>query len=186
MVLFNVYDKRGDMEAARAILEAARVAAPQDTRILLRLAYVAKETGDSDGAVAAYTRVTEVDPDNAEAWLELANLHDEAGNLEASEGAYQKVVEIDPAGAHQTYYNLGATNIKRGNSSESDTKRAIDAFRKALEIRPDYAKAAQELAIALITLGDRDAARDTLEVFVSGNPEAPEASRMKALIQSLQ
>lgn len=186
MVLFNVHDKRGELDQARAILEAAQAAAPQDNRILLRLAYVAKQTGDSDGAVAAYTRVTEVDPDNAEAWLELANLHDDAGNLEASEEAYRKVVEIDPAGAHQTYYNLGATIIKGGNNSESDTQRAIDAFRKALEIRPDYAKAAQELAIALITVGDKDGARDTLEVFVSGNPDAPEAPRMKALIQSLQ
>jgi len=186
MVLFNVHDKRGDLEQARTILEAARTAAPQDTRILLRLAYVAKKTGDTAGAIAAYTQVTEADPDNAEAWLELANLHDEAGNLEASEGAYQKVVEIDPAGAHQTYYNLGATIIKRGNSSESDIERAIDAFRKALEIRPNYAKAAQELAIALITVGDKDGARDTLEVFVGGNPDAPEAPQMKALIQSLQ
>jgi tetratricopeptide (TPR) repeat protein len=185
MVLFNVYDAREDYERARAILEAARKALPTDTRILLRLAYVATETGDQKGAIAAYTRVIEVDPDNAEAWLSLANLHADAGNLEASEQAYQKVVEIDPEGAHQTYYNLGATIIKRSNRSEADTRRAIEAFRKALELKPDYARAAQELAFALIGLGDMDGARQVLQSFVDHNPDSPDTPRVKSLLKTL-
>jgi tetratricopeptide (TPR) repeat protein len=186
MVLFNVAEKRGDLETARSILETAKAVAPRDTRILMRLAFVARQTGDSAGAIAAYKQAVEIDPENAEAWLELAGLHAEAGNFEASEAAYAKVVEIDPKGAHQTYYNLGATIVKRGAGSASDTERAIAAFKKALEIKPDYAIAAQELAIALITTGDKDGARTTLQAFVDKNPSAPEAARMKALIKSLQ
>jgi len=185
MVLFNVYDARGDLEQAKSVLEAAQEAAPRDTRILLRLAYVANEMGDTEEAIAAYTRVTEVNPDNAEAWLSLANLHADAGQLEESEHAYQKVVEIDPEGAHQTYYNLGATIIKRSNRSEADTRRAIEAFRKALELKPDYARAAQELAFALIGLNDKDGAREVLRAFVDNNPDSPDTPRMKSLLQTL-
>jgi tetratricopeptide (TPR) repeat protein len=185
MVLFNVYDARGDLEHAKSVLETAQQTAPRDTRILLRLAYVANEMGDTEGAVAAYTRVTEVNPDHAEAWLSLANLHADAGHLEQSELAYQKVIEIDPEGAHQTYYNLGATIIKRNNRSEADTRRAIEAFRKALELKPDYARAAQELAFALIGLGDKDGARAVLQAFVENSPDSPDTPRMKSLLQTL-
>ena len=79
------------------------------------------------------------------------------------------------------HFKLGKIQYRTKLYTEAET-----SFTKALEIRPDYAKAAQELAIALITVGDRNAARDTLELFVSSNPDAPEAPRMKALIQSLQ
>jgi tetratricopeptide (TPR) repeat protein len=184
MMLYKAHDARGDLEQAKAALEAAREVAPDDTRVLLRLAYIEGQQGNSAAALDAYTRVTEIDPDNAEAWLSLANLHAEAGHLEESEKAYQRVVEIDPEGAHQTYYNLGATIIKRKNRSESDSRRAIEAFRKALELRPDYAMAAQELAFALIGIGDKQGAREVLEAFVEANPDSSATPRMKALLQT--
>ncbi len=179
------YEKRGEMEQAKGVLEAALAAKPGDTRLLSRMGYVARETGDVDGAIAAYTKVTEVNPDNAEAWLSLADLHAEAGRLTESEAAYQKVVEIDPESAHQTYYNLGATIIKRNNRSETDTKRAIDAFKKALELKPDYALAARELTFALIGMADRAGAKQVLETFLEKNPGAPAAPEFKRLIQTL-
>ena len=185
MVLFNVYIARGEFEQAKVILLAAREMAPNDTRILMRLAYVANETGDLEGAIKAYSAVTEVDPDNAEAWLSLANLQAEAGNLEASEAAYAKVVAIDPAGAHQTYYNLGATIVKRPNHSEADKRRAIESFRKALELKPGYALAAKELAFALISLGEKTEARTVLQSFVEANPQSGSATEFNRLIQAM-
>jgi len=186
MVLFNIADTKGDYQTARVQLAAAREVSPDDTRLLLREAYVAKRLDDNDGAISAYRKVTELDPENGEAWLELGNLHADAGNLDESAAAYAKVVEINPDGAHQTYYNLGASIVKRGNVSDEDHKRAADAFRKALDLKPDYARAAQELAIALLSLGDKPAARETLEAFVKVNPNSPEAPRMNALIKSMQ
>jgi len=185
LVRFNVHDSRGDLEQAKIVLEAAQQAKPDDMRILSRLGYVARGSGDIEGAIAAYTRVTELVSDNAEAWLALADLHAEAGRLAESEAAYAKVVEIDPDGAHQTYYNLGATIIKRNNRSESDTRRAIEAFRKALELKPDYGLAARELAFALIGLTDRDGAREVLQTFVDKNPSSSETPGFKKLLQSL-
>jgi len=185
MVLFKVHDARGEFEQAKTVLAAARAAAPSDTRILMRQAYVATRLNDTEGAIAAYERVTEVNPDQAEAWLSLANLYAEAGRLEESEQAYRKVVEIDPEGAHQTYYNIGATIIKRKNRSDSDSKRAIEAFRKALELRPDYARAVQELAFALIGLGDKAGARSALQGFVDHNPDGADTPRMQSLLKTL-
>lgn len=186
MVLFNIADADGDYQTARTQLAAARKASPEDTRLLLREAYVAKRLDDTAGAIAAYERVTEIDPENGEAWLELGQMHDDAGNSGAAAKAYAKVVEINPDGAHQTYYNLGASIVKRGNSSADDQKRAAEAFRQALELKPDYARAAQELAIVLLGMGDKNGARETLEAFVKRNPKSPEAPRMQALIASMQ
>jgi Tfp pilus assembly protein PilF len=95
------------------------------------------------------------------------------------------VVEIDPEGAHQTYYNLGATIIKRNNRSATDTQRAIAAFRKALELKPDYELAARELTFALIGMRDKTGAREVLETFVEKNPASPAIPEFKRLIQTL-
>ena len=186
LVLFSVAESRGDWAQAKTLLDTALAASPRDTRLLSRRAFVAERTGDAPGAKAAYQKVVEIDPRNAEAWLALANLSAASGNLKESEAAYAKVVEINPEGAHQTYFNLGATIIKRPDHTPADTQRAAAAFRKALGLKPDYARAANELAIALISLGDMEGARSTLESFVTANPSAPEAAQMKAMLQSLR
>jgi tetratricopeptide (TPR) repeat protein len=186
LLLYTVYVDRGDLESARAAMETALVANPDDPRLLGRLGYAAGELGDVEASIAAYKRITEVNPDNAEAWLVLANLLADAGRLGESEKAYQKVVDLDPDNAYQTYYNLGALIIKRENRTEADTRRAVDAFRRAWEIKPDYARACQELAYALIGLGDRKGALEALETYVASNPQAPEADHMRQLIGSLK
>jgi tetratricopeptide (TPR) repeat protein len=186
MVLFSAYEARGELEQAREVLDAASVASPGNTRILERLAYVAGELGDTDAAIAAYTEVTTINPDHGAAWAALGGVYADAGQLEQSELAYQKVVEIDPERAHQTYFNIGVLILKRPNRSTADKARAIEAFRKALAIKPDYGRAALELSFALLGTGDKDGARSVLEACLRENPEGPEASQMKGLLENFQ
>ncbi len=118
--------------------------------------------------------------------MALAGLHADAGNLVESEAAYQKVVEIDPARAHQTYFNIGAVIMKQPKRSPADRERAISAFRKALEIKPDYVRAGLELTFALVGTGDKDGARTVLEDCLRANPDAPEAPQMQGLLKAFQ
>ena len=185
MVLFSILEARGSMDEARAVLEEAREASPGNQRVLERLAYIAGEMGDDEAAIEAYAELTEVNPNHAEAWSALGSLYAEAGDLEKSEMAYQKVVEIDPESAHQTYYNIGALIIKRPNVSRSDRERACEAFRKAIDLKPDYARASLELTFALLGIGDRSGAREVLQAFVDAFPDAPEAPQMKGMLKSL-
>lgn len=186
MILYSIYERRGELVAAKGVLEAAGELAPNDSRILDRLAYVALEMGDTEAALAAYQSWAEADPRNPEVWVMLANVFADLGRLPESQKAYQRVVDLDPENAYQTYYNLGALILKRDDRSDADFRRAIDAFRRAVEIKPDYMLACQELAFALIGIGDQAGAREALQGCVTNNPDAPEAATMKALIANLK
>lgn len=186
MVLYSVHVARGDLDQARETLEQADQAAPGDVRVLEQLAYLAGETGDSAAAISAYERVAEADPTNTNAWMSLGDLYAAAGQNDKSEAAYQRVIELDPGNAHQIFFNLGALIINKPNRSEAETRKAINAFRKALEIKPDYAQAHKQLAFALLGVGDRAGARDSLEHYIQSAPNAPDTAQMQQLVKTLQ
>jgi Flp pilus assembly protein TadD len=116
----------------------------------------------------------------------LGNLYAEAGRTQESEQAYGKVVELDPQKAYQTYYNLGVLISNRESATPADTRRAADAFRKAVEIKPDYAAAWQQLGYALIAVGDSAGATEALKSYLRVRPNAPDAERVRSMIKTLQ
>jgi Flp pilus assembly protein TadD len=185
MTLYGIYVAQGKLDQAKQALEETREVAPDDIRVLKQLAFVADEAGEPEDAISAWEAVAELDPDDTEAWMNLGDLYAGIGDAAKSEQAYQRVTELDPANAHQIFFNLGALIMNRSDRSDADTRRAIDAFRKATEIKPDYAQAYQQLAFALLGVGDRAGAKQALEQYVKVAPDAPDAARMKALIQSL-
>lgn len=185
MLLFSVHEQRGELDLAAEALEQARKTAPADVRVLDRLAFVATRRGDRAAAIEAYTEITRLKPENAEAWAALGNLHAEAGDPTASEAAYAKVVALDPQKAYQTYYNLGVLIANRESISEEDSRRAVAVFRKAVEIKPDYAPAWQQLGYALIGLGDNAAAAEALQNYLKAKPGAADAERVRAMIKTL-
>ena len=185
LVLYSVYVSRGELDRGQETLEEANRAAPDDVRVLERLAYLAGETGNSDDAIAAYERVAQADPGNTNAWMFLGDLYAAAGDNEESEQAYRRVSELDPGNAHQVFFNLGALIINKPNRSNAETKKAINAFRKALELKPDYAQAHKQLAFALLGVGDRSGAKDSLEHYILNAPDAPDTAQMRQLVKTL-
>jgi Flp pilus assembly protein TadD len=186
MVLYTVYIGKDDLAKAREVLVEANTVAPDDPRVMQQLAYVAGESGDTQTAIEAYRGLTELDPMNSESWLALAGLCAEAGEMEESEAAYQKVVELDPNQAHQVFFNLGALIMNKSGRTDEDTSRAIDAFRRAIELKPDYGEAHKQLAFALLGTGDRSGAKSELEAYVKLAPDAPDSRQLQSLIDSLQ
>jgi Flp pilus assembly protein TadD len=186
MVLYSIMMAKGDLEQARTVLEETQAVAPGDVRILRQLAFVASESGDSADAIAAYEALTEADQEDSDAWMALGDLYAGSGELGKSEQAYQRVVELEPSDAHQIFFNIGALIINKPNRSESETRKAITAFRKAVELKPDYAQAHKQLAFALLGVGDRQGARVALEQYVKLAPKASDAAQMQGIIQTLQ
>jgi Flp pilus assembly protein TadD len=84
------------------------------------------------------------------------------------------------------FFNIGALIMNKDDRGEADTQRAIGAFRKAIELKPDYREAHKQLAYALLGAGDRAGAVAELEECVRLDPNAPDSSQMKALLKSLQ
>jgi Flp pilus assembly protein TadD len=185
MSLYSIHVAKGELDQAKLALDQTRSLAPDDIRVLKQLAFVADQVGNTDDAIAAWERVSELDPGDTEAWMNLGDLYAGSGDTAKSEQAYQRVTELDPANAHQIFFNLGALIMNRASRSDADTRRAVELFRKAVEIKPNYAQAHQQLAFALLGVGDRTGAKQSLEQYVKHAPGAPDAARMQALIQSL-
>ena len=67
----------------------------------------------------------------------------------------------------------------------AEERRALDAFRKAVEIKPDYARAHRLLAYALLRTGDLKGARQELERYLEIEPDAGDSGEVEALVSSL-
>jgi tetratricopeptide (TPR) repeat protein len=186
LLLYRGYQLTHDRTGAGAALDRARAIAPEDIRVLSEVAVMAQQGGDRAQAIEAYEAITRLDPSDAEAWLALGALYAEAGQLGKSAGAYEKVSSLSPESAHQAFFNLGALLLNRSHPTEADKRRAADAFRHAVELKPDYAAAHQQLGFALLGLGDVQGARLSLERYVELVPGAADAKQMKALLEQLK
>jgi tetratricopeptide (TPR) repeat protein len=185
VILADIRATQGDYERAKEHLDAARAINPNDTKILERLAWVAGQAGDTAGAVAANEAIVGINPQNTEAWLALGDLYNRTKEPAKAEAAFRKVVELDPANAYKTFFNIGAIIENRRNLSDADNRKVVEAFRRAIEIKPDYALAHRHLAYALLRTGDIDGARGELQRYLELEPAAKDASVIRETIQSL-
>ena len=175
----------GKAKEAEAAVQAAQAIDPKDKRVLELAAAVASQTGNEEGALQAYQALVEVDPKNNQAWMALGGLYAKRGEREKSEQAYRKVSELDPANAHKTFYNIGVLIEKKPDLTEEDTKQAIEAYRKAIEVKADYAPAHRSLGYALIRLGEVAEAKKELSRYVELEPKAKDAAEVKAILAGL-
>jgi regulator of sirC expression with transglutaminase-like and TPR domain len=83
------------------------------------------------------------------------------------------------------FFNIGALIMNRSTRTEEETAKAIEAFRKAIEVKPDYAVAHKQLAFALLGTGDRSGAKMELQAYVQHAPDAPDAAQMKSLAEAM-
>jgi len=186
MVLYSVHVAQGDLDQARTTLEAAREVVPESSRVLKQLAYVATQQGRTDDALQVYEELIEFDPENTDAWLAMAEIYAALGDDAKTEAAYQNVVELDPSNAHQVFYNLGVLKLKADSPSDADRNQAVAAFRKAIEINPNYSQAHKQLAFALLGMGDRSGAKGSLEQYVKISPDAADAAQIQRMIETLR
>jgi tetratricopeptide (TPR) repeat protein len=185
MVIYSAQVALGDLDAAKVVLEEARTIAPTNVNVLEQLGYVADQQGDTQAAIRTYEQVVELSADEADIWARLGDLYAGVGDSAKSEAAYVRVSELDPEGAHQVFFNIGALIMNRSTRSEQDTQKAIDAFRQAIQVKPDYAEAHKQLAFALLGAGDRSGAKTELQAYVQHAPDAPDATQMKSLAEAM-
>ena len=72
------------------------------------------------------------------------------------------------------HYNLGIVLSEQG-----ETDQAIDHYRQAVTLRPDYAEAHYNLALLYLTLDDRGEAERHYEILKTINPALAEALSKK-------
>ena len=186
VTLTDIYLARGLPDKAEESIGRAQKLEPDSTKVLERAASVAAGQGKLDEAITMSERILAAKPDNTEVLVSLAALYNRNKQPKKAEEALNRVVALDPANAHRTFYNLGLVIENRDDLTEADHRKAIEAYRKAIDLKPDYAIAHRDLGLALLRTGDMMGARKELAKYVQIEPNAKDAADIKATVKSLE
>jgi tetratricopeptide (TPR) repeat protein len=174
------------------------------------LDYLARTTGNYQAAVPIYERVLMLDPKNVQALNILGVMNIKAGNLQVAEDYLRRAVRLKP-GCGSACYNLGhlleqtgrhaeaveqwekAANTKNDERAadywgqylvrQGRVKDAVQWFRVALNIRPEFIEARFHLVIALSQIGNMQEALTHLNYVLKIDPQNKDALIMLAKLE---
>lgn len=135
-------------DEARGTLEKALALNPESIEAHLLAAEVEASTGNLENALNHYEIVVRLDPNRAEIFLPMGDLYFAKGDKERATEAYRQHVRHHPADAKR--FLTAAREAKPAEAQILLTKHLL--------LNPDDAEARYQLAQALETLGEIDAA----------------------------
>jgi tetratricopeptide (TPR) repeat protein len=187
-------------DAAIAAFNKANEMDPKQVVIWARLADAYMQSGsaktgaDQQGAydkgLDAYAKAIELKPDDAAYHNNYALALVKAKKIPEAQAELTKAAQIDPSNAGRYYYNLGAVLV---NSGQNDA--AGQAFKKAIELDPNYADAQYQygmflLAQAKITPDGKvipaDGTKEALQKYLELKPNGPFAENAKGALASIE
>lgn len=128
--------KTGEIQLAEAPLKNANVIAPDDREVLVALADVRFQTGRLELAAADYERAQRLSATVNE-WNKLGTIYGQLNDVARAERALRESLRLD-AQQPAVWNMLGGMLGRQGKLDEAEA-----CFRRALELRPDF-KSAQE------------------------------------------
>jgi tetratricopeptide (TPR) repeat protein len=181
-LLAAVLFSQGEIQPARAHVESSLAKRPENAAAHVLAARIARAAGDFEAALAHLDRAIAIAPQR-EVFLEKARTLDQAGHRPEARQAWRAILEVVPQsveaaarlgrlawedGDHASAVSL----LERATAGDApapvwfdlglarqdvrDYDGAATAYRKALEIKPDYAEAALNLGVVLQEAGDLD------------------------------
>jgi tetratricopeptide (TPR) repeat protein len=142
-----------------------------------------------DKALEAYSKAIALKPDNPAYHNNYALTLAKAKKFDEAQAELNKAAQLDPPQAGRYYYNLGAVLVNNGQAAAAEV-----AFKKAIEVNPDYADAqfqyATALSARLATGSDGkivapDGMKDALEKYLSLEPMGQYADAAKGMLQMI-
>jgi len=149
----------------------------------------ADQTAALDKAIEAYGKAIALKPDSPAYHNNYALTLAKAKKYDEAQAELNKAAQLDPTQAGRYYYNLGAVYVNSGQSAPAEA-----AFKKAIEVNPDYADAqyqyASALSAKLTTTSDGkviapDGMKDALEKYLQLAPTGQFADAAKGLLQAI-
>jgi len=101
-------------------------------------------------------------------------------NLKEAEGYFKKSLEVDPSD-HALAYNVAEIMFVAEKTDE-----AINYYKMAIQINPQFSKSYMQCGYAYLNKGDTKSAIEYLKKFLEVDPNAPEAEGVKEVIASLK
>jgi tetratricopeptide (TPR) repeat protein len=129
-------------------VDTALAADPDNAELHFARGTALNALGRPTAACAAFHRSVLARPDFAPAWLNWGNASVDLDDLDAAEGLYRAAIQQD-ATLIEAHASLGYVLTRQGRLTE-----AIAACDAAIRLRPDFAQAQWNRAIALLTAGD--------------------------------
>lgn len=145
-------------------------------RILLQQATEYHQTGNYQRASALYRKVLKRHPENADALHFLGMLESQLGNHARSVELISKAVNLmGQQGIQNANYTNAINNLGNAFSCCGETEKALDAYRRALEIRPGDQTTINNMGTALKNLGNLQDAIRCFEQAINIDPRYTEA-----------
>ena len=158
----------GNIDAARALLAAARKKAPKLSPVEVMLASLLIDAGQTAAARAELEKAVHLHPQDPEAYVRLADLDagegrvTEAGLLYAKASDLADALSESPKRRRQVQIRaLSGAAVVAENHAQWSTAR--DYLQALARVEPDNAAVLQRLAKALFKLGEVDDARRALD-----------------------
>jgi len=130
-----------DYKKALALLSEANEKDTNNADILFKIAYILQKSGDNDEALKYYKEALELDKENEYIYNSMASIYRSNGEFTSAKMQLHSSLELDPYNPI-TYYNYGNLLVDMQQDDE-----AIEMYKKALEIKPDFEEAKQEIEI---------------------------------------
>ena len=153
----------------------------------------AKTGADADALMAkgleAYGKALALKPDDAAYHNNFALALAKAKKFPEAQAELTKAAEIDAPNAGRYYYNLGAVLVNIGQNDQ-----AGDAFKKAIELQPDYADAQYQYGVYLMSKAQIAAdgkitpvpgTKEAFDRYLQLKPDGPFAEAAKAMLTSM-
>lgn len=112
--------------------------------IIKKIGFIYVKQGKPELAIAALDEARKANPKDLNLILNQADMYIKLKKIDEFEKLMKEAVKLDPNN-HLLYYNLGIVN-QQGDKN----KEAIEFFKKAVEIKPDYADAYLSIAAAIL------------------------------------
>ena len=134
------------------------------------------KAGDCLLAVAYARMAIHTDPTWADGYRTLGYSREQCGDAAGARGAYQQGVQVSPQDV-ELWYRLGALEAK-----EEHFEQAEEAFRSAVEMRPDDPSLLASLAHVVQVQGRYQESADLLRRALSHGSEGPYAAYIELLL----
>lgn len=174
----------GDAENAISLAKREQELDP-DNPLVYKVLFLAMQdaTASKEELEAVATQWVAKAPDNPEAMVRLAGVKAARGDFAGAEELYRKIAAVDPANADRMFYNVGASILNQQGVGEEDRRRAVEAFKQAIAINPNNAKAYLQMGNAYAGLGEMDNAKSAWREFIKLQPESADAKALQDLVK---
>lgn len=168
--------RRGELDAAEALLVALTTEHPRFADLQNELGLLFHERGDFARAEAAFRKALELNPGYTEAALHLSITWNDLGRYEDASRVFSDAVRaaksgpgaLDPALARR----VGALHVEIGDvyTRAGHPTRAAEAYRTALELCPTFHDVRLKRAQALLDATDAEGAIGELDAIIAASP----------------